>query len=65
MDAYAAIGEPTCMSGKAMEYIRADKETGKHLYRCPASACARKGKIRAGQLAWTKCGRIQKKTFGC
>ena len=39
------------MGGKAMEYIRADKKTGKHLYRCPASACARKGKIKG----WSTC----------
>ena len=43
MGDYTTIGEPVCVGGKAMERIRADKETGKRLYRCHASA--RKGKI--------------------
>lgn len=51
MDAYTPIGEPVCMGGKAMEYLRTDKDTGKHLYRCPASACARKSKIKG----WSTC----------
>ena len=51
MDTYTTIGEPVCMGGKEMEYLRTDKETGKHLYRCPVSACARKGKIKG----WSTC----------
>lgn len=51
MDTYTTIGEPVCMGGKAMEYLLTDKDTGKHLYRCPASACARKGKIKG----WPTC----------
>ena len=51
MDTYTTIGEPVCIGGKAMEYLRADEKTGKHLYRCPASACDRKGRIKG----WSTC----------
>ena len=36
---YTASGEPTCMGGEAMEYIRTDQETGQHQFRCQAGGC--------------------------
>ena len=51
MDTYTTIGEPVCMGGEAMERIRTDNETGKRPYRCPASACARQGRIKG----WSTC----------
>ena len=36
---YKESGEPTCMGGEAMEYIRTDPETGAHLFRCRTGGC--------------------------
>lgn len=41
---YTTKGSPTCLGGREMTYVRTDGETGKHLYRCPAEGCDRKGK---------------------
>ena len=41
---YTEKGAPTCMSKKAMEYVRTDPETGHHLFRCPAEGCPLKAK---------------------
>ena len=38
---YTTEGSPTCLGGKEMAYVRTDRETGKHLYRCPAGGCDR------------------------
>ena len=43
---YTVDGFPTCLGGKAMEYVRTDPGTGRHMYRCPAGGCERKGRIR-------------------
>ena len=43
---YTVDGVPTCMGGKEMEYVRTDPRTGRHMYRCPASGCERRGRIR-------------------
>ena len=49
---YTESGEPTCMGGKAMEYVRTDPETGAHLFRCPAEGCLLKTQ---GTKAITHC----------
>ena len=36
---YTTKGIPTCDSRTAMEYVKTDPDTGKHLYRCPAEGC--------------------------
>ena len=38
---YTTIGEPTCMGGQAMQYLRTNPQTGHHLYRCPPAGCIR------------------------
>ncbi len=38
---YNTIGQPTCMGGRAMDYVQTDPNTGHHLYRCPPAGCAR------------------------
>ena len=43
---YTVDGVPTCMGGKEMEFVRTDPKTGRHMYRCPAGGCERKGRIR-------------------
>ena len=40
-DIYTTIGEPTCMGGNPMEYVRTDSTTGKHLYTCRPEGCHR------------------------
>lgn len=45
-------GEPTCMGGVGMEYVKTDAKTGKHLYRCPVEGCELKQK---GTKAITHC----------
>ena len=49
---YTESGEPTCMGGEAMEYVRTDPETGAHLFRCPAEGCLLKT---GGTKATTHC----------
>ena len=46
---YTTSGEPLCLSGKPMEYIRTDQGKG-HLFRCPDGGCERKGKVIAGAV---------------
>ena len=41
---YTVKGQPKCLGGRAMDYIRTDAERG-HLFRCPADGCRLKGKI--------------------
>jgi hypothetical protein len=41
---YAADGRPTCVGGKAMEYLRTDPEKG-HLFGCPAERCSLKDSV--------------------
>ena len=41
---YTEKGAPTCMSKNAMEYVRTDPETGRHLFRCPEAGCPLKAK---------------------
>ena len=36
---YNTLGAPTCDGRTAMEYVRTDAKTGKHLYRCPVGGC--------------------------
>ena len=43
---YTVDGAPTCMGGKAMQYVRTDPKTGHHLYRCPPGGCDRKDRIK-------------------
>ena len=39
---YTVKGQPRCISGQAMEYVRTDKGKG-HLFRCPDDGCQLKG----------------------
>ena len=39
---YTPKGEPKCISGQPMEYVRSDRGKG-HLFRCPAGGCELKG----------------------
>ena len=39
---YTVKGQPRCISGQAMEYVRTDKGKG-HLFRCPDGGCQLKG----------------------
>ena len=41
---YTEKGSPTCMSKNAMEYVRTDPATGRHLFRCPEAGCPLKAK---------------------
>lgn len=41
---YSDKGSPTCLGMTAMDYIRTDRETGHHLFRCPADGCHLKDK---------------------
>ena len=49
---YTTLGAPTCLGGKEMTYVRTDPETGKHLYRCPASGCE---KFKSGKNVFMHC----------
>ena len=44
---YTTKGVPTCIGGSPMEYIRTD-DAGRHLYRCPAKGCHKKGSLTGG-----------------
>ncbi len=39
---YTVKGQPRCISGQAMEYVRTDRGKG-HLFRCPDGGCQLKG----------------------
>ena len=39
---YTATGQPRCLGGQPMEYVRSDKGKG-HLFRCPDGGCELKG----------------------
>ena len=41
---YTVKGTPTCMGQVAMDYVRTDPETGRHLFQCPAGGCRLKAK---------------------
>ena len=41
---YTEEGFPTCMGGKAMDYVRTDPKTGAHLFRCGTGGCPLKTK---------------------
>ena len=36
---YTTEGSPVCMCNVAMEYVRTDPETGRHLFRCAEGGC--------------------------
>ena len=36
---YTTEGSPVCMCNVAMEYVRTDPETGRHLFRCAGGGC--------------------------
>ena len=36
---YTKSGQPACIGGGPMEYVRTDPETRAHLFRCPAGGC--------------------------
>ena len=42
-------GAPTCLGGKAMQYVRTDDNTGQHLFRCPQGGCALKDSFAAAR----------------
>ena len=49
---YTESGQPACMGGETMEYVRTDQETGAHLFRCQAGGCPLKTE---GTKAITHC----------
>ena len=48
---YTKDGTPTCMGKVPMEFVRADPETGKRLYRCRQGGCERLERIKG----WSTC----------
>ena len=48
---YTTMGSPTCLGMEEMDYIRTDRETGQHLFRCPPEGCHLKDKL----AGWRHC----------
>ncbi len=49
---YTALGQPACLGGEPMDYVRTDPDTGAHLFQCPATGCPLKAQ---GTKATTHC----------
>ena len=47
---YDEKGRPTCIGLRPMEYVRTDRKTGQHLFKCTAEGCPLKNKGTKGTL---------------